>query len=70
MICLTNAHRYKGTKGADSNKKLFSPGDIDVIVQMRDTKDAQLDMPALILPSIQVNNRAGALPEGEDNGTR
>ena len=42
---------------------------VDQFVKMRNAKDAQLGMPALILPSIQVNIRAGALPESEDNGT-
>lgn len=37
-------------------------------VAMRRARDAQLDLPALILPSIQVNIRAGALPDAEDNG--
>jgi hypothetical protein len=35
---------------------------------MRDARDACLDMPALILPSIQVNIRAGQLPPAESNG--
>lgn len=42
---------------------------VDQFVKMRNAKDAQLGMPALILPAIQVNIRAGALPESEDNGT-
>ena len=29
-----------------------------------------LSMPVLILPSVQVNMRAGALPPAEDNGMR
>ncbi|BDT76598.1 MBL fold hydrolase [Polynucleobacter yangtzensis] len=37
-------------------------------VQMRTKRDATLDMPTLILPSIQVNIRAGHLPEPEANG--
>jgi glyoxylase-like metal-dependent hydrolase (beta-lactamase superfamily II) len=37
-------------------------------VQMRNKRDATLDMPNLILPSIQVNIRAGHLPEPEANG--
>lgn len=37
-------------------------------VKMRTERDAQLDMPALILPSVQVNIRAGRLPPVEDNG--
>ena len=38
-------------------------------VEMRETRDAKLAMPKLILPSVQVNMRAGDLPEAEDNGT-
>ena len=36
--------------------------------EMRQKRDAGLDMPVLILPSIQVNIRAGALPAPESNG--
>lgn len=36
---------------------------------MRTERDAKLSMPKLIVPSIQVNMRAGNLPEPEDNGT-
>ena len=39
-------------------------------VALREKRDAQLDMPKLILPSIQVNVRAGHLPEPEDNNIR
>lgn len=42
----------------------------DTFVAMRTARDAQLDMPVLILPSVQINMRAGQLPEPEDNGTR
>ena len=35
---------------------------------MRETRDASLDMPRLILPSVQINMRAGHLPPEEDNG--
>jgi glyoxylase-like metal-dependent hydrolase (beta-lactamase superfamily II) len=35
---------------------------------MRTRRDATLDMPRLILPSIQVNMRGGRLPEPEENG--
>jgi glyoxylase-like metal-dependent hydrolase (beta-lactamase superfamily II) len=37
-------------------------------VQMRTERDATLDMPRLILPSVQVNMRAGEMPPAEDNG--
>ena len=37
-------------------------------VQMRQARDATLDVPTLILPSIQVNIRAGQMPPADDNG--
>lgn len=37
-------------------------------VSMREARDATLTMPRLILPSVQVNIRAGHLPEPEANG--
>lgn len=39
-------------------------------VAMRSERDATLGMPALILPSVQVNMRAGQLPPPEANGIR
>ena len=39
-------------------------------VQMRESRDATLAMPRLIIPSVQVNIDAGHLPEPEDNGVR
>jgi glyoxylase-like metal-dependent hydrolase (beta-lactamase superfamily II) len=42
----------------------------DEFVTMRAARDATLDMPVLILPAVQVNMRAGQLPEPEANGTR
>jgi glyoxylase-like metal-dependent hydrolase (beta-lactamase superfamily II) len=39
-------------------------------VAMREARDKTLGMPALIIPSIQVNIRAGRLPDPENNGTR
>ena len=35
---------------------------------MRTGRDAELNLPALIVPAIQVNIRAGHLPDAEDNG--
>ena len=40
----------------------------DEFIAMREGRDAELGMPKLILPSIQVNVRAGRLPEPEANG--
>jgi glyoxylase-like metal-dependent hydrolase (beta-lactamase superfamily II) len=42
----------------------------DAFVAMRQSRDSELGMPRLILPSLQVNLRAGRLPPPEDNGTR
>ncbi len=42
--------------------------DEEAFVKMRVTRDASLAMPTLILPSLQVNMRAGHLPPEEDNG--
>lgn len=42
----------------------------DEFVAMREGRDSQLGMPRLILPSLQVNLRAGQLPEPEDNDIR
>jgi glyoxylase-like metal-dependent hydrolase (beta-lactamase superfamily II) len=42
----------------------------DEFVQMRTARDATLEMPVLILPSVQVNMRAGETPPAEENGVR
>ena len=42
----------------------------DEFVEMRESRDSQLGMPKLILPSLQVNLRAGHLPDPEDNDIR
>jgi glyoxylase-like metal-dependent hydrolase (beta-lactamase superfamily II) len=52
-----NVHVHDGVAEAD-------------FVAMREARDKTLGMPRLILPSIQVNIRAGHLPEPEANGTR
>ncbi|TVU87666.1 MBL fold metallo-hydrolase [Vreelandella titanicae] len=41
----------------------------DEFVTMRTERDATLGMPRLIIPSVQVNMRAGELPPAEENGT-
>lgn len=41
----------------------------EAFVALREERDATLNMPKLIVPSIQVNMRAGKLPPKEDNGT-
>jgi glyoxylase-like metal-dependent hydrolase (beta-lactamase superfamily II) len=41
----------------------------DDFIAMRQARDATLAMPRLIIPSLQVNMRAGQMPEPEANGT-
>ncbi|HZH57897.1 MAG TPA: MBL fold metallo-hydrolase [Burkholderiaceae bacterium] len=40
----------------------------DEFVTMRESRDATLAVPQLLLPSVQVNIRAGRMPAAEDNG--
>ena len=40
----------------------------EAFVAMRTKRDATLEMPTLILPSVQVNIRAGEMPPADDNG--
>ena len=41
---------------------------LEQFVAMRESRDAGLAMPVLLLPSVQVNMRAGQMPAPEDNG--
>ena len=52
------------------NAHLSEGIDEERFVAMRQARDAELDMPTLLLPSVQVNIRAGQLPPPEANGTR
>ncbi len=52
-----NVHVHRGVNEAE-------------FVAMREKRDASLAMPVLILPSVQVNMRAGQMPPPEDNGQR
>lgn len=69
-----NRDRYvwETTVGAErsGNVHVHEGVDEDAFVAMRTARDATLGMPRLILPAIQVNIRAGHLPEPEANGTR
>ena len=42
----------------------------DEFVKMRSTRDAALQLPALIIPSVQVNIRAGNLPPADSDGVQ
>ncbi len=41
----------------------------DAFIQLRTARDSTLDMPKLIIPSVQVNMRAGRMPPAEDGTT-
>lgn len=64
--------RFETTVADEKRGNIHVRDGIDetAFVQMREARDATLDMPRLILPSLQVNMRAGHLPPAEDNGTR
>jgi len=53
---------------AAHNVQLNAKTSREAFVAFRKQRDATLDMPALILPSIQLNVRAGELPAPESNG--
>jgi glyoxylase-like metal-dependent hydrolase (beta-lactamase superfamily II) len=63
---------YETTIGAERAHNVHIREGIgeDEFVAMRQARDATLNMPALILPSVQVNMRAGELPPAESNGSR
>ena len=50
------------------NKHVGSGQSKDAFVTMRESRDATLAMPRLIIPSLQINMRAGQMPEPEGNG--
>lgn len=51
-----------------SNIQIDATTTREAYVTLREGRDAKLDTPTLLLPSIQVNIRAGELPEPESNG--
>ena len=67
-----DAYAWETTVGAERNGNVHVHDGIgeDEFVDMRTHRDATLDLPHLILPSVQVNVRGGRLPPPEDNGAR
>ncbi len=61
---------WETTVGAEREGNIHAHDGVseDEFVAMREARDATLDMPRLILPSVQVNMRAGHMPPAEDNG--
>jgi glyoxylase-like metal-dependent hydrolase (beta-lactamase superfamily II) len=66
----TRAVQYETTVAAEKAGNIHVKDGIseDAYVQRREARDATLAMPRLILPSLQVNMRAGHLPPAENNG--
>jgi glyoxylase-like metal-dependent hydrolase (beta-lactamase superfamily II) len=63
-------YAWETTVGAQKalNKHVGAGKSREDFVAMRQARDAGLAMPRLIIPSLQVNMRAGQMPEPEDNG--
>jgi glyoxylase-like metal-dependent hydrolase (beta-lactamase superfamily II) len=64
------AYAWETTVAAQRSGNIHAHAGIDEdqFVAMREARDATLAMPRLILPAVQVNIRAGHLPEPEANG--
>ena len=62
--------RWETTVGEEKRHNIHVGGGKtkEEFVKLRTERDAQLAMPRLIIPSIQVNMRAGHLPPADDNG--
>ncbi|MDA9816030.1 MBL fold metallo-hydrolase [Alphaproteobacteria bacterium] len=63
--------KWETTVTEQKNNNIHIGGAIseDEFVKLRETRDVTLGMPKLIMPSIQVNMRAGHMPPSEDDGT-
>jgi len=62
--------QWETTVGAEKEHNIHVGGGRtkDEFVKFRTERDAQLDMPKLIIPSLQVNMRAGKLPPADESG--
>lgn len=63
---------WETTVGEQRERNVHVGGSVDeaTFVALRTKRDATLAAPELLLPSIQVNIRAGRLPQAESNGVR
>ncbi|SDN18009.1 MBL fold metallo-hydrolase [Vreelandella arcis] len=64
----TYQHETSVAKQRENNVHVHEGVSEDEFVTLRTERDATLNMPKLILPSVQVNMRAGHMPPAEDNG--
>ena len=67
-----DAYRWETTVGEEKRANVHVHAGVseEEFVALRTARDRKLGMPRLILPSVQVNMRAGQLPPAEDNGQR
>lgn len=56
-------------KSKELNKQINANTPLEEFSEFRKARDAKLNPPRLILPSLQVNLRNGAMPPPESNGT-
>jgi len=65
-------YKCQSTIGEEKEKNIQLPVSktAEEYISAREGRDAQLAAPKLLLPSIQVNIRAGHLPPAENNGTQ
>jgi glyoxylase-like metal-dependent hydrolase (beta-lactamase superfamily II) len=63
-------YAWESTVGEQKAKNVHvgAGRDRDSFVKMRDERDATLAMPKLIIPSLQINMRAGRMPPADDKG--
>ena len=66
-----DAFAWQTTIGDEKRHNIHIRDEVDEgsFVEMRTSRDRTLDMPLLIIPSIQVNMRAGYMPPADDDGT-
>ncbi|MBB5206518.1 MBL fold metallo-hydrolase [Chiayiivirga flava] len=67
-----DAYAWETTIGAERTGNVHVRDGVGEVafVAMREARDATLPVPRLLLPSVQVNMRAGRLPNPDDNGVR
>jgi hypothetical protein len=65
-------HVWETTVGEEKKRNIhLKAGTLESeFIEIRMARDKTLGMPKLIIPSLQVNMRAGNLPEPEDSGVR
>lgn len=63
-------HRWQTTIGEARRNVMIAGVSEDDFVATREARDANLSVPALLYPSLQVNIRGGDMPPAEDNGRR